>query len=63
MSRRRRATVAETRRQRRMHGVTAPGAVRYLDRDLPFCGVTGVTTSHVARKQGLPRARRRRPSR
>jgi hypothetical protein len=32
---------------------TAPGSVRYLDEDLPFSCVTAVTTSHVARKQGL----------
>ncbi|MHC4827771.1 MAG: GNAT family N-acetyltransferase, partial [Planctomycetota bacterium] len=31
---------------------TAPGTVRYLDTDLPMSGVTGVTTSRVARKQG-----------
>ena len=31
----------------------APGEIRYLDRDLPFACLTGVTTSRIARKQGL----------
>jgi len=48
-----RATVAELDGSAECMVLTAPGAVRYLDCDLPFCGVTGVTTSHVARKQGL----------
>lgn len=34
---------------------TTPGSIRYLDRDLPFSGITGVTTSRIARKQGLGR--------
>ncbi|GAB4412518.1 MAG: hypothetical protein Kow00123_26320 [Anaerolineales bacterium] len=34
---------------------TAPGSMRYLDEDLPFCGVAAVATSFVARKQGLAR--------
>lgn len=29
------------------------GTIRYLDEDLPFSGVTAVTTSRVGRKQGL----------
>lgn len=33
-----------------------PGTVRYLRTDLPFCGITGVTTSHVGRRQGLASA-------
>jgi predicted acetyltransferase len=33
--------------------LTQPSSLRYLKGDLPFCAVTGVTTSHVARKQGL----------
>ncbi len=33
--------------------VTAPGTIRYLDEELPFCCITGVTTSRIARKQGL----------
>ena len=32
---------------------TAPGTIRYLDEELPFSCVTGVTTSRIARKQGL----------
>ena len=31
------------------------GTLRYQDVDLPFCAVTGVTTSHVARRQGFAR--------
>jgi len=33
--------------------VTTPGVIRYLDQDLPFSAVTGVTTSRIARKQGF----------
>jgi len=34
--------------------VTAdPGTLRYLDHDLPLSAITGVTTSRIARKQGL----------
>ena len=33
--------------------VTAPGHVRHLNDDLPFCCVHGVTTSYIARQQGL----------
>src|SRR5215471_11444956 len=33
--------------------LTTPGTLRYLDEDLSLSGVTGVTTSRVARKQGL----------
>jgi hypothetical protein len=32
---------------------TAPATMRYLDQDLAFAGVMGVTTGRVARKQGL----------
>lgn len=32
---------------------TSPGTLNYLAADLPFCAVTGVITSHIARKQGL----------
>ncbi|MBU7047397.1 MAG: GNAT family N-acetyltransferase, partial [Theionarchaea archaeon] len=32
---------------------TAPGTIRYLEEDLPFSCVTGVTTSRIARKQKL----------
>jgi len=33
--------------------LTAPGTLRYLRSDLPFSAVSGVTTSVVARKQGI----------
>jgi hypothetical protein len=33
--------------------LTAPAMIRYLDEDLPMSAMTGVTTSRVARKQGL----------
>jgi hypothetical protein len=32
---------------------TDPGTIRHAQRDLPLTGVTGVTTSRVARKRGL----------
>lgn len=32
---------------------TATGNMRYVDDDIPFTGVTGVTTGHIARKHGL----------
>lgn len=31
----------------------APGELRYMDRDLPFACITSVTTSRIARKQGI----------
>jgi hypothetical protein len=34
---------------------TMPATVRHLDHTLPMCAVTAVTTSHIARKQGLAR--------
>lgn len=34
---------------------TGPGSIRYLEEDLPLSVVTAVTTSHVARRQGLAR--------
>lgn len=33
--------------------ITAPRAVRHQEEELPFAGGMGVTTSHVARRQGL----------
>lgn len=33
-----------------------PGTVRYLRTELPLCAITGVTTSHVGRRQGLATA-------
>lgn len=32
---------------------TSPGVMRYQSRRLPFCGVTGVATSHLVRRQGF----------
>ena len=48
-----RAVVGELNGEAECLVLTAPGFVRYLNEDLPFSGVTGVTTSLVARKQGL----------
>lgn len=33
-----------------------PGSIRHEDTDLPLCAITAVTTSHVARRQGLASA-------
>ncbi|MEA3407276.1 MAG: hypothetical protein U9R48_04260, partial [Chloroflexota bacterium] len=33
--------------------LSTPGTMRYLDEEVPFVGLTGVTTSRVARKRGL----------
>src|ERR1041385_5899930 len=48
-----RAVVGELNGDAECLVLTAPGFVRYLEEDLPFSGVTGLTTSLVARKQGL----------
>ncbi|HAS10693.1 MAG TPA: hypothetical protein DCS55_09295, partial [Acidimicrobiaceae bacterium] len=32
------------------------GSIRYVDTDLPLCAISGVTTSHVGRRQGLASA-------
>jgi hypothetical protein len=48
-----RAQVAEVNGEAECLVNTAPGTLRYIDQDLPFSGVMGVTTSRVARKQGL----------
>jgi hypothetical protein len=48
-----RAMVAEINGEAECLVLTTPGLIRYLDQDLPFACVTGVTTSRVARKQGL----------
>lgn len=32
---------------------TMPGTLRYLEQELPLCGVTDVTTSRLARRRGL----------
>jgi hypothetical protein len=33
-----------------------PGSMRYVTTDLPLCAISGVTTSHVGRRQGLASA-------
>ena len=48
-----RALVADVHGEAECLALTAPGYIRYLDEDLPFSCVTAVTTSRVARKQGL----------
>jgi hypothetical protein len=48
-----RAMVAEVNGEAECLVLGAPGTIRYLDQVLPFFAVTGVTTSRVARKQGL----------
>ncbi|MGD0110282.1 MAG: GNAT family N-acetyltransferase [Armatimonadota bacterium] len=50
-----RALVAEMNGEAECLVLSAPGTIRYLDEDLPFACVTGVTTSHIARKQGFPK--------
>jgi len=47
------AYVAEVHEAAECSVVMTDGTYRYLDETLPFAGVMGVTTSHVARKQGL----------
>lgn len=48
-----RAMVAELDQEAECLVLSAPGTVRYQAEDLPFAGITAVTTSRVARKQGL----------
>ncbi len=48
-----RALVAEVAGEAECLALTCPGSIRYLEEELPFACVTGVTTSRVARKQGL----------
>jgi len=48
-----RALVAEVRGEAECLALMTSGAMQYLDEELPFAGVTGVTTSRVARKQNL----------
>ena len=48
-----RALVADLDGEAECLVVTAPGTIRYLEEELPFCCVTGVTTSRIARKQGF----------
>jgi len=33
--------------------ISLPGSLRYLEQDLPFCAVCGVTTGYAGQKQGL----------
>ena len=47
------ARVAEVDGQAECLVLTAPGSIRYLNGQLSFCGVTGVGTSRVVRRQGL----------
>jgi len=48
-----RGMVAEVNGEAECLVFTCPGTMRYLDEELPFACVTGVTTGRVARKQGL----------
>ncbi len=48
-----RALVAEIAGAAECLALSMPGSLRHLDKSLPFSAVTGVTTSRVARKQGL----------
>ncbi len=48
-----RALVAELNDEAECLVLSAPGTVHYLDEELPFSAVMSVTTSRVARKQGL----------
>lgn len=48
-----RGMVAELNGEAECHVCTCPGTIRYLEEDLPFSCVTGVTTSRIARKQGF----------
>jgi GNAT acetyltransferase-like protein len=50
-----RAMVADLDGEAECLVLSVPGTIRYLDQELPFTGITGVTTSRVARKQGLAR--------
>lgn len=47
------AHVAEVNGEAECLVLDAPGAMRYLDADLTYCGITGVATSRLVRKQGL----------
>ncbi len=48
-----RALVAEVAGEAECLVLSVPATLRYLEDDLPFLAVTGVTVSRVARKQGL----------
>ena len=47
------ALVAEVNGEAECITISTPGEIRYLAETLPFDAVTGVTTSRIARKQGL----------
>jgi predicted acetyltransferase len=48
-----RAWVAEVNDSAECLVLSAGGDIRYLDKDLPLSCISAVTTSHIARKQGL----------
>lgn len=48
-----RAWVAEVDGEAECLVAATPGKVRYLDDDLDFCCISGVTTSRIARKAGF----------
>lgn len=48
-----RAFVADVNGEAECLVIATPATVRYVDRDLSLSAITGVTTSRVARKQGL----------
>ncbi|MCK5585815.1 GNAT family N-acetyltransferase [Candidatus Bipolaricaulota bacterium] len=48
-----RGLVAELQGSAECSVVADTGSIRYLETDLPLCVVAGVTTSRIARKQGL----------
>jgi hypothetical protein len=48
-----RTLVAEVDAEAEVVVTTAPGSFRCLQKDLPFCAVTTVTCSRIARKQGI----------
>jgi hypothetical protein len=50
-----RALVSEIDGEAECLVTSAPGTIRYLREDLPFAAVTCVTTSRIARKQGIAR--------
>jgi len=48
-----RVVVAELNGAAESAAMTVPGSLRYQEEELAFAGIAGVTTSHIARKQGL----------
>ncbi|NOZ71469.1 MAG: hypothetical protein GXP38_06075 [Chloroflexi bacterium] len=50
-----RTFVAELRGEAECIATSMPGSMRYLQQELAFSAITGVTTSRIARKQGLAR--------